>query len=411
MVSDVWPTVRLGHYCLKIGSGATPTGGKESYLYQGPVKLIRSQNVYNHGFNKNGLAFISNAQASKLDGVSVEENDVLLNITGDSVARVCLAPKAALPARVNQHVAIIRPIPEEFDARFLRYFLISPRQQSLLLGLAAAGATRNALTKGMIENLEVTKPGLSEQEAVADVLSILDKKIELNQRMNYTLEGIAQALFKSWFVDFEPVKAKAEGRKPEGIDDATAALFPSTFTDSIPGLIPEGWIEETLERVSFLNPESWSRNNTPAQIEYVDLANTKWGTIESTQIFSWKDAPSRAQRILRKGDTIVGTVRPGNGSYSFISTDGLTGSTGFAVLRPKETFYRESVYLSATSTENIARLTNLADGAAYPAVRPDVVYATSILFPGDEILLRFSQCLSPNYGEGCIKQPRKQNSR
>lgn len=172
MVSDVWPT----NYCLKIGSGATPTGGKESYLYYGPVKLIRSQNVYNHGFNKNGLAFISDAQASKLDGVSVEENDVLLNITGDSVARVCLAPKAALPARVNQHVAIIRPIPEEFDARFLRYFLISPRQQSLLLGLAAAGATRNALTKGMIENLEVPKPCLSEQEAVANVLSILDEK-------------------------------------------------------------------------------------------------------------------------------------------------------------------------------------------------------------------------------------------
>ncbi len=165
MVSDVWSTVRLGNYCLKIGSGATPTGGKESYLPYGPVKLVRSQNVYNHGFSKNGLAFISNAQASKLDGVSVEEKDILLNITGDSVARVCLAPKDALPARVNQHVAIIRPIPEEFDARFLRYFLISPRQQSLLLGLAAAGATRNALTKVMIENLEVPKPSLSEKKS------------------------------------------------------------------------------------------------------------------------------------------------------------------------------------------------------------------------------------------------------
>ena len=157
MNSD-WTWVRLGDHCSKIGSGATPAGGKDSYLTSGPFCLIRSQNVYNDGFTPSGLAYISNEQAKKLDGVTVQENDVLLNITGDSVARVCLAEAKYLPARVNQHVAIIRPNPEKLDSRFLRYFLASPFQQDVMLGLAAVGATRNALTKVMIENFKVPCP-------------------------------------------------------------------------------------------------------------------------------------------------------------------------------------------------------------------------------------------------------------
>ncbi|MBU1618677.1 MAG: hypothetical protein KJ556_06185 [Gammaproteobacteria bacterium] len=90
-MSSEWEWVRLGDYCSKIGSGATPTGGKDSYLDFGPFCLIRSQNIYNDGFTPSGLAYISPEQAKKLDGVSVETSDVLLNITGDSVARVCLA--------------------------------------------------------------------------------------------------------------------------------------------------------------------------------------------------------------------------------------------------------------------------------------------------------------------------------
>ncbi|HBW3530768.1 TPA: restriction endonuclease subunit S, partial [Klebsiella pneumoniae] len=139
-----WKTVRLGDYCIKIGSGATPKGGNSVYTDTGNTYFIRSQNVYNHGFNTNGLVFITDEAAFKLKNVDVQENDVLLNITGDSVARVCIAPGAFLPARVNQHVAIIRPKNDAFDPRFLRYFLSSPHQQTLLLTLASAGATRNA---------------------------------------------------------------------------------------------------------------------------------------------------------------------------------------------------------------------------------------------------------------------------
>ena len=109
------------------------------------------------------------------------------------------------------------------------------------------------------------------------------------------------------------------------------ALFPDRLDDEGK---PEGWEIGALGDYANLNPESWSRANYPSFIKYVDLSGTKWGTIENIEPHSREDAPSRAQRVLRPGDTIIGMVRPGNGSYAFVSEDGLTGSTGFAALRP-----------------------------------------------------------------------------
>jgi type I restriction enzyme S subunit len=245
--SFVWPTKRLGDCCEKIGSGATPKGGKDSYLEVGPFHLIRSQNIHNDGFSPSGLAFISEDQAQKLNNVIVESGDVLLNITGDSVARVCQAVNKFLPARVNQHVAIIRPKSSEFDARYLRYFLASPMQQDYMLGLAAVGATRNALTKGMIESFQVPCPPLPAQQRIADVLASFDERITLLRETNITLEAIAQALFKSWFVDFDPVHSKMQGRVPDGMDEATTALFPDSFEESELGTVPKGWTVGRLD--------------------------------------------------------------------------------------------------------------------------------------------------------------------
>ncbi len=207
---DGWVALHLGDVCTKIGSGATPRGGKEVYLKDGPCVLIRSQNVHNNQFHHDGLAFIDEQQANELNNVEVFADDVLLNITGDSVARACQVVPDVLPSRVNQHVAIIRPDPNKLSPHFLRYFLVCPEIQAMLLSWAGSGGTRNALTKGMIESFEVQAPmDVAEQRAIAHILGTLDDKIELNRRMNETLETMARALFKSWFVDFDPVRAKA----------------------------------------------------------------------------------------------------------------------------------------------------------------------------------------------------------
>lgn len=236
-----WVCQRLGDISVKIGSGATPRGGNAVYLDDGPCALIRSQNVLNNRFSWDGLVFIDQERADALSNVEVFPEDVLLNITGDSVARACQVDPEALPARVNQHVAILRPDPEQLDPRFLRYFLVSPTMQRKLLSWAGSGGTRKALTKGMIESFEVPAPkDVREQRAIARLLGALDDRIELNRRMNQTLEAMARALFKSWFVDFDPVLAKMQGRDT-GLPPDIADLFPSRLVDSELGQIPEGW--------------------------------------------------------------------------------------------------------------------------------------------------------------------------
>ena len=176
--------------CSKIGSGATPTGGKEAYK-GGDTALVRSQNVLDFSLTADGLAYINDEQAKKLDNVTVEKNDVLLNITGDSVARVCLAPGWIIPARVNQHVAIIRGKQDTVLNQYLMYYLQYKKPQ--LLSLSQGGATRNALTKKMIEEIEITLPTLPCQKQIVSILSALDSKIELNRRINDNLIPIHYA--------------------------------------------------------------------------------------------------------------------------------------------------------------------------------------------------------------------------
>jgi type I restriction enzyme S subunit len=240
-------------------------------------------------------------------------------------------------------------------------------------------------------------PPEDERRVISEFVGALDNRITLLRETNATLEAIAQALFKSWFVDFDPVRAKMEGRAPEGMDEATAALFPDSFEESAMGLVPKGWRVGILADLSDLNPESWTAKNHPDIIAYIDLANAKDNEIASVTDFDFDEAPSRARRVLRSGDTIVGTVRPGNRSFAFIHepASNLTASTGFAVLRPSALENTEFVYLAATQASSIEHLAHVADGAAYPAVRPDVVSGLQSVVADGFILKAFHVVAAP----------------
>ena len=191
-----WQMRKLGEVCSKIGSGATPRGGKESYKNSG-IPLIRSQNVLDFAFSNAGLAFIDDRQAQQLENVTVQMNDVLINITGDSVARVCMAPEEYLPARVNQHVSIVRVDSLIADPYFILYFL--QQQKGHLLSIGSSGGTRNALTKRMLEELLLPLPDISTQRDISATLSALDNKIANNTKINHHLEQMAQAIFAETF--------------------------------------------------------------------------------------------------------------------------------------------------------------------------------------------------------------------
>lgn len=176
------PVVRLGDVCLKIGSGATPRGGSMTYSDDGPYALVRSQNVLDNGFAVDGLARISREQAEELQAVALRAGDILMSITGN-VGRVCQVDPRALPGRVSQHVAIIRPDPLQLDARYLRGYLTSERVQTHLLRMAAGGTTRSALTKSVIEAIGVPAPPLPQQTLVAEHLDVWDRAIDRTRRL------------------------------------------------------------------------------------------------------------------------------------------------------------------------------------------------------------------------------------
>ena len=170
-----WEKHRLSKLTLKIGSGATPRGGRESYVSEG-IALIRSMNVYDGKFMFKDLAYLTNIQAEKLNNVIVESDDVLLNITGASVSRCCIVPQNILPARVNQHVSIIRCKKHLLSPIFLNQLLITSEFKSLLLKIGeSSGATRQAITKNQIEELYVPLPPLSLQNEFADFVAQVDK--------------------------------------------------------------------------------------------------------------------------------------------------------------------------------------------------------------------------------------------
>ncbi|MEI6209948.1 MAG: restriction endonuclease subunit S [Desulfuromonadales bacterium] len=245
--------------------------------------------------------------------------------------------------------------------------------------------------------IKVTIPETAIQRFIVEILKPLDDRITLLRETNTTLEAIAQALFKSWFVDFDPVRAKQEGREPEGMNADTAALFPDSFEESELGLAPKGWRIGTVADLAKLNPESWTTKNHPETVRYIDLANAKMNDIEEITEYAFDDAPSRARRVLRAGDSILGTVRPGNRSFAFIyqALNNLTGSTGFAVLRPINVQSEEFVFIATTQDSSIDYLAHVADGGAYPAVRPEVIANIQSILPSDDVMCAFHNVVAP----------------
>lgn len=194
-----WEVKKLGELCSKIGSGATPRGGNESYKDEG-ISLIRSLNVYNNEFRRKDLAYIDDEQAAALSNVTILEDDVLLNITGASVARCCIVPSDLLPARVNQHVCIIRPLDNVLVPIFLNKVLTNISYQIRLLTLARSkGATREALPKSVVDSLLVPPPPLSLQHSFAHKIEQIERQKAEVQKTITDLETLLTARMQYWF--------------------------------------------------------------------------------------------------------------------------------------------------------------------------------------------------------------------
>lgn len=404
--------------------GKTPNKmGFDDFFLSG-VPVLSAKHVKTDGLvDVQSMRYASAEMYKKWMKVEVQEGDIIL--TSEAPMGEVFYIQDDKKYVLGQRVFGLRPNPRLINPRYLAAWLASSKGQRQIAA-RSSGSTVQGIRQSELLKLEVDLPSKEEQEIIANVRFSLTNKLSLNRSINQTLEAMAQAIFKSWFVDFDPVKAKIaaieQGEDPQqaamraisGKTDAeldqmprehhdqlaaTAALFPDEMQESELGEVPMGWKAGTLTEICQLNPESWSAKTLPGAVRYVDLANTKGGEIAGVQKIGGEEIPSRARRILRYGDTIVGTVRPGNRSFALVGEAGLTGSTGFAVLRPKVSHWLEFVYLVATSETNIERLAHLADGGAYPAVRPEMVVQEDVVLPTQLVAQAFNQNVQPLFSQ------------
>ena len=334
MTSNNSREVSLGEIAAEVTVGHVGPMASE-YVDKG-IPFLRSQNVERLRINLADVKFITPEFHAKLKKSALLPGDVVIVRTGKPGA--CAVMPESLPVSNCSDLVIVRPGPN-LDSRFLAYYINSKAAHEV--SAYQVGAVQQHFNVESARNLKLDLPKLSEQRAIAHILGTLDDKIELNRQMNETLEAMARAIFKSWFVDFDPVRAKAEGRQPFGMDASTAALFPDSFQDSPLGKIPKGWrvgtIGEDFRLRMGQSPPGETYNEDGDGLAFFQ-GKTDFGfRYPSKRMYC--TAPTR---LADRGDTLV-SVRAPVGAINMASEKCCVGR-GVAALRHKSgsrsfTFY------------------------------------------------------------------------
>jgi type I restriction enzyme S subunit len=328
------------------------------------------------------LAYIDEVQAKALDNVTVQKDDILLNITGASVARCCLAPNKYLPARVNQHVAIVRVRPQVADAKFVLYCINSLHFKKRLLALAQGGATREALTKTTIEDFEVPQPPLPTQRRIASILSAYDELIGNNQRRIRILEDMARSLYREWFVHF---------RYP-GHESAP-------LVDSPIGQIPQQWEVKAIQQFGkVITGKTPSKANADFYGEDVPFVKTpdmhgNMFILSTGEKLSIAGAESQTNKTIPAGSlcvSCIGTI----GVVSITTEDCQTNQQINSVVLFNEN-YREFLFFhlqeSKQAMENLG-----SNGATMGNVNKSKFESMKVVAPPDALFARYTWLLDPS---------------
>ncbi|MDC3342667.1 restriction endonuclease subunit S [Pseudomonadales bacterium] len=328
---------------------------------EGFCPVVKIKNVRDGFLSLNDLTYVNEDLASQTTRFLCETGDVLISMTGSGpnapdsmVGRVARVKESDLPALINQRVGklVIRE-KSSISQNFLYYCLSSKSARNYLVSSSTGSANQANINADTIKSLQIPKISYKESVEIGEFLSKFDDKIELNQKMNQTLEAIAKAIFKSWFVDFDPVRAKAEGR-PTGLTPEINDLFPDALVDSEIGEIPEGWETTFLSnQLSFVLGGDWGKADgsdaTPHECRCVRGAD-----IANLQQFVWSDMPTRylkessfQKRSLQDWDIVFE-----------ISGGSPTQSTGRSVLITKQLL---NAYEASVTTSNFCRLLRFSD--------------------------------------------------
>ena len=398
-----WISTTIGEH-VELITGEAFKSARFGTIPESGILLARGDNVKEGEFEWGDKARYWPELTPDLIRYLLCEGDILIGMDGSKVGKNWVkVRKKDLPCLLVQRVACLRA-KETMDQGFLR-FLIGNQRFRDYIEQVKTGTSIPHISGTQIKSYNIKLPTLPEQRAIGYVLGKVDDKIELNRRMNATMEEMTQTLFRSWFVDFDPIKAKAEGREPEEMDAEIAALFPDAFEESAIGVIPEGWRVGPVTDVCEVNGWTLTAKDDLQTINYIEISETNRGDIGSIPVYKRGEEPSRARRRLRHGDTVLSTVRPDRRAYflAYTPPPDLIASTGFAVITPKSIPWG-MIHAALTSSDVFEHLGRIADGGAYPAVNPSAIGELSILLPGKAIAQAFADIVEPLYSQMAVNR-------
>ena len=315
--------------------------------------------------------------------------DILFSTVG-SIAEVVIVKSEI--CCIAQNLIGLRAKNALLDHDYLYYFLANPKTKSLLLSLDISSVQPSIKVPHLLA-IEISYPNLGAQKRIAELLASLDDRIALLSETNATLEAIAQALFKSWFVDFDPVHARARGEQPAGLAPEVAALFPDCFEESALGKIPKGWdvgvlgdVAETSRKQ--IKPEQLSAETLYVGLEHIprkQLGLDSWGT--AGELASAKSA-------FERNDILFGKLRPYFHKVVIAPFEGVC-STDILVCKAKQTAYHHYVAMHLFSDELIAYADRLSNGAKMPRINWKDLAAYEVTIPPSEVAEQFYILIEP----------------
>jgi len=381
-------TVPLG----KVAAVRSGFAFKSSDWIESGVPVVKIANVKDGRLAMDGCSFVPQPIADQASEFALRAGDILIAMTG-YIGDVALVRERDLPAVLNQRVGrfSIRDH-NRLDSRFLFYVLREGEVRREIEGLGYGSAQPN-VSPTLIHRVEVPLPPLSEQRAIAYILGTLDDKIELNRRMCETLEEMARALFKSWFVDFDPVRAKAEGRDP-GLPQPLADLFPDSFGNSELGEIPKGWEVGALGNFLCQRVERCSASPDTAARPYVPIDYIAPRSLFLRESKPGEEAQSSLIRFY-KGDLLFGAMRPYFHKVCIAPFDGTTRTTAF-VLYPRQADDFAFATLQLHHPDTIDFATRHSTGSTIPyAIWTDSLESMPVIAPPEEVRGAFNRLLQP----------------
>jgi type I restriction enzyme S subunit len=394
---DDWRTVTLADVLGAKGYIRGPFGSalrRAELLPTGGIPVYEQQHAIYH--SRDFRFFIDEEKHRKLSRFTVQPNDLIISCSG-TLGKVSVIRQEDPVGIISQALLLFRPDTSVIDPQFLFYFLSSPTGFHSMVSVSTGSVQVNIAKRSIIEGIEFLLPPLAEQRAIAAVLGALDGKIELNRRMNATLESMARALFQSWFVDFDPVRAKLDGRQPTGLEPATAALFPNEFEHSELGPVPKGWKIKSLPDVIEVNPRRKLQPGTIAP--YLDMKNMPTHGHCPDEVIQ---RAFTSGTKFQKGDTLLARITPclENGKTALVDflSDGQIGwgSTEYIIFAPKPPLPPQFGYLLARSDSLRAHaIQNMTGTSGRQRVPPECFRAYPLTVPPPEVAIRFGEFTGP----------------